>query len=409
MQVELLQRMPMDIRLAASAQAAEVARAEDIKSKACLVDHLVGSWHVENALGIDGVTVLLEILPRSSSACQEVVGHIHYLGKKTQYSVSATPLDSGKLHVKYLNNQLCIMGANSITSAALPLAGIGVFLARPTLWKEVVCPLVVSVISTLVSLIVLFGAALRPQADALVHAGWPGWVAWISGVLLVLAEVAVINIILMLVLFGCVQSKIIRAVLQEKGIMDQLRTEFAQRGKELPEANCLRDLGHNLLFLLGRLPLMILTLPLHGVPVLGQVAWVMLNGWIYAWELEAEFLVFARERHRCHEQWRFVSKRFGAFAGFGSTAMALELIPFVGPWIFFASNACGAALLAEIFFKETHMHSNGAWTAKMAEPGYFHEGEYDLAKDLLLEDLGAVNGEKQNENMELVFKRARAS
>lgn len=41
-----------------------------------------------------------------------------------------------------------------------------------------------------------------------------------------------------------------------------------------------------------------------------------------------------------------------------------------------------------------------------AEPDYFHEGEYDLAKDSLLEDLGAVNGVKQNDNMELIFKRA---
>ena len=28
-------------------------------------------------------------------------------------------------------------------------------------------------------------------------------------------------------------------------------------------------------------------------------------------------------------------------------------IPFVGPWIFFASNACGAALMAEQFFKDS--------------------------------------------------------
>ncbi|CAE7265569.1 unnamed protein product [Symbiodinium necroappetens] len=103
MQVELLQRMPMDIRLAASA---EVARTDQVaKSKACLVDHLVGSWHVENALGIDGVTVLLQISPRSSGVCEDVVGQIHYLGKQTQYAISATALDNGKLHVKYVNKQ----------------------------------------------------------------------------------------------------------------------------------------------------------------------------------------------------------------------------------------------------------------------------------------------------------------
>ncbi|CAJ1451984.1 unnamed protein product, partial [Effrenium voratum] len=65
----------------------------------------VGSWHVQNALGIDGVTVLLQVAPRSSTSCDEVPGQIHYLGKKTQYTISAEPLDAGKLHVKFLNNE----------------------------------------------------------------------------------------------------------------------------------------------------------------------------------------------------------------------------------------------------------------------------------------------------------------
>lgn len=44
-------------------------------------------------------------------------------------------------------------------------------------------------------------------------------------------------------------------------------------------------------------------------------------------------------------------RSYGAsFFGFGAAAMALELIPFVGPWVFFASNACGAACLAEQLF-----------------------------------------------------------
>ncbi|CAJ1382143.1 unnamed protein product [Effrenium voratum] len=100
MQVELLQRMPMDIRLAAS----EVESAAP-GQKVCLLDHIVGSWHVQNALGIDGVTVLLQVAPRSSTSCDEVPGQIHYLGKKTQYTISAEPLDAGKLHVKFLNNE----------------------------------------------------------------------------------------------------------------------------------------------------------------------------------------------------------------------------------------------------------------------------------------------------------------
>lgn len=252
-----------------------------------------------------------------------------------------------------------------VAAATFPILGIGLFLGGgPKLWKEVVCPIIVSLLSTIISLVVLFSAALEPQASALINARWPGWIAWISAILLVLAETALVNIILMLVLFGCVQSKLHRAILEEKGIMEQLRTECAQEGRSLPEVNCARDLGHNILFLLGRIPLMIITLPLHGIPVLGQVAWVLLNGWIYSWELEAEFMVFARNLHGCKQQWRFIKPRCGAFVGFGAVAMALELIPFVGPWIFFASNACGAAVMSEQWFKETHTRNGTVWTKK---------------------------------------------
>ena len=90
---------------------------------------------------------------------------------------------------------------------------MGIFLSRPKplglhltislaplrLWKEVVCPILVSLLSTIVFLVVLFSAALEPQAVALINAGWPSVLAWFSAVLLVLAETALVNIILMLV------------------------------------------------------------------------------------------------------------------------------------------------------------------------------------------------------------------
>eukprot|EP00930_Biecheleria_cincta_P064891 TRINITY_DN5057_c0_g1_i1.p1 TRINITY_DN5057_c0_g1~~TRINITY_DN5057_c0_g1_i1.p1 ORF type:complete len:207 (+),score=57.24 TRINITY_DN5057_c0_g1_i1:75-695(+) len=113
MQVELLQRMPVDIKLAASGVVAKAvselkqAQKNDLKSLdvSCAVDHLVGSWKVENALGIDGVVVTLQVSPRLSTDCDSVMGEIHYLGKNTQYAISAVDKGDGKLHVKYLNDQ----------------------------------------------------------------------------------------------------------------------------------------------------------------------------------------------------------------------------------------------------------------------------------------------------------------
>eukprot|EP00437_Effrenium_voratum_P016807 CAMPEP_0181443442 /NCGR_PEP_ID=MMETSP1110-20121109/24557_1 /TAXON_ID=174948 /ORGANISM="Symbiodinium sp., Strain CCMP421" /LENGTH=154 /DNA_ID=CAMNT_0023567421 /DNA_START=288 /DNA_END=752 /DNA_ORIENTATION=- len=76
------------------------------------------------------------------------------------------------------------------------------------------------------------------------------------------------------------------------------------------------------------------------------------------------FMVYSEERHGCAPQRRFVCARLGAFVGFGAVAMVIELIPFVGPWLFFVTNGCGAALLAEKFFREKHTNQGTSWSPK---------------------------------------------
>ena len=36
----------------------------------------------------------------------QVTGQIHYLGKQTEYQISAMPLDTGKLYVKFMNDKV---------------------------------------------------------------------------------------------------------------------------------------------------------------------------------------------------------------------------------------------------------------------------------------------------------------
>lgn len=234
--------------------------------------------------------------------------------------------------------------------------GMCSFFKRPYLWKKIICPVLVTSLSTLVSLVALFVLTFKSQAELLVKWGWPEWLSSIGATFCVLVEVGLINLVILLVLFSSVQSEIFRAILAEKGILQEIAEE---RGGELPEQNCLRDVCHSLGFLVLRLPLMILTLPLCLVPAAGEIAFVFLNGWLYAWEMEAEFMVMLDQRLSCSRQWHFVKRRFCAFFSFGAAAMSLELIPFLGPWVFFATNACGAALLAERFYLEKKRAGEG--------------------------------------------------
>lgn len=251
---------------------------------------------------------------------------------------------------------------DAFVASSLPLVGVVHFLSRPVLWKKVISPCFVSLCSTLLSTFLLLSLALNPQRKLFDDIwGWPAWLSWISAVLAVLAEVAVINIMIFFVLYGCTQSEILRSVLEERGVLQQIRSELGT--EELPENTCCRDFGHSLVFLAARLPLLILTLPLNVCPVVGQILWCVLmdgytpgssqlSSWLY-WRIGT-----------CKDQWSFVWNRFASFLSFGAVAMLLEIVPVVGPWILFASNACGAALIAERIFSETHVRHGQVWTKK---------------------------------------------
>merc|ERR1712039_827718 len=108
------------------------------------------------------------------------------------------------------------------------------------------------------------------------------------------------------------------------GVLDQIRM---QTGQEPREANCIRDGCHQLLMVTVRLPLMLVTLPLHAFPIAGQVAWCLLNGWLYTWGLTSEFMVMMNgNRRSCRSQGRLVWTCFRMFTTFGAASMGLELI-----------------------------------------------------------------------------------
>ncbi|KAF9351283.1 hypothetical protein BGX26_010673 [Mortierella sp. AD094] len=87
---------------------------------------------------------------------------------------------------------------------------------------------------------------------------------------------------------------------------------------------------------------LILTLPLNLIPVLGQILYATINGWIltfgirFHYDSEIRNISVAQSRR---EAW----KRKKDYAGFGSIAVALEMIPFAN-LLFMWTNIVGCAL-----------------------------------------------------------------
>merc|ERR1712039_818942 len=96
-------------------------------------------------------------------------------------------------------------------------------------------------------------------------------------------------------------------------------------------------------FLMVRIPLLLISLPLLGLPLVGDLAWPMFNGCLYAWELTDNFLPLIQATNCC-SQYEHVKRNFGSYFAFGFVAMLLELVPFIN-LAFVAGNAYGAALL----------------------------------------------------------------
>ncbi|EMC97789.1 hypothetical protein BAUCODRAFT_403847 [Baudoinia panamericana UAMH 10762] len=84
-------------------------------------------------------------------------------------------------------------------------------------------------------------------------------------------------------------------------------------------------------------------LPLNFIPVIGTVAFVVLQGRRYGPAAHARY--FQLKGMSTTQREKFVEERQGAYTSFGIVATLLEIVPLAG--IFFAfTNTCGAALWA---------------------------------------------------------------
>lgn len=235
----------------------------------------------------------------------------------------------------------------------MPIRGIFSFLLRPSLWQEVLLPIVGMMLFSVVTLVLLFAFAFHPQKEALADRGLEAWQANLSAGFLMVLYTSVGTFILIAAFFAQVQENITSRLLAERQVANDLNPNFdvtTLEGCCGAFGECARGIGRTLTFLIVRLFFMILLLPLDAVPVFGWVLYLGLNGWLYTWDHIGVFLHPLGYTSIC-EQKNFAYEQWWAFATYGGVAFGLELLPVVGI-LFMFSNACGAAFLLENFHTE---------------------------------------------------------
>ncbi|KAI8977879.1 hypothetical protein BDB01DRAFT_801059 [Pilobolus umbonatus] len=167
-------------------------------------------------------------------------------------------------------------------SYTYPITGIVFFFTHPELWMKTLCPFLLTLVFGIVSIVLSFVYLLPLQAHALINAGCPTWLAWLVSVILVLLESAVFDLIFFAVTLPIFQDALFDATLKAKGLGRMFDTIVPVSGMRL----CCRGISSGLLtvwmILLAQILILIVTAPLHLIPVAGTVIACYINGWV-AW------------------------------------------------------------------------------------------------------------------------------
>ncbi|ETM46169.1 hypothetical protein F441_09184 [Phytophthora nicotianae CJ01A1] len=221
--------------------------------------------------------------------------------------------------------------------------GLAYFATHPRLWLSTLCPLLLTLIVAITSVVVLFSVALVPQAEGLEDAGVAKWLSWLLAVMLVLVEIFLVTLIYNLVIMGCYQDKVFEQVMVARGFKEMVEDEDRHAGCVRACRSCCR------VSLWLRLILLIVTLPLNLIPIIGSIIYAWLNGTILAWEYH--LLYFEFKNFNYAQQKAFVKEHKVQYSSFGMQALLMEMIPGVGS-IFVFTNTVGAALMAAHFEEE---------------------------------------------------------
>jgi len=239
-----------------------------------------------------------------------------------------------------------------------PVKGIFYFLSNWTLIRRIIFILLLTLIVALLAICLTFGFLLTLQAHALINAGCPEWLAWIVSVIFCLLEAVIFTVIFYLIVTPIWQDALFDEVLRLKGVGRVL--ENRRNTSEL--TICCRGCcsGIALAFIsiytivLVQIITLLITMPLHAIPIIGTVLYCYINGWVMTWGHQIHYHIEIKE-WSINQSLRFAWKNRFDYSMFGFIAVALELIP-IANFLFFWTNVVGAALwTADIIIDEQRL------------------------------------------------------
>ncbi|CBX94924.1 hypothetical protein IAQ61_008366 [Plenodomus lingam] len=237
------------------------------------------------------------------------------------------------------------LASDAVRSAAYlyPFKGILYFFTNRSLWKPLAAKLIPTISLGVGVTVLMFAVTYVPQVALLTLFNGP--FAIISTVLLVLSESSTIfNVLSKNFLIDDALIDTFDGTLLARGQSSLVATERQVKSGSDPVGKLGKLVTKPFAkFTPSAMIRYFMYLPLNFIPIVGTVAFVILQGRKFGPTAHARY--FQLKQMKKPEKERFIEERKAAYASFGIPAVLLELVPVAG--IFFSfTNTVGAALWA---------------------------------------------------------------
>ncbi|KAF8523751.1 hypothetical protein BU17DRAFT_74925 [Hysterangium stoloniferum] len=259
--------------------------------------------------------------------------------------------------VKNRATEVAVIGEEALTSKTYiyPLLGVAYFLSHPSLYPPLASRIIQCMLLTAVVTSTMFFVTYIPQAAVLTLVNGP--FGSISAIALVLSESTTITtFIAKAFLLDGALTDLFDATLVSKGL-----EALVSRGREIkpgPDRQGVEKLGKALIqpmqrFAPSLLIDYILFLPLNFIPMVGTIAFLIAQGRKAGPAFHGRY--YQLKGYNATQKQAEIERRRGGYIGFGTTAVALNLIPLASIFFIFTSTV-GAALWAADLEKGTERH-----------------------------------------------------
>ena len=218
----------------------------------------------------------------------------------------------------------------------------------PKLWAMIIIPILAVAFIGLLSAILIFALALKPQADVFIglfptSSGFTA-LAWILAVVLCLLESAVAVFIIQY--FGLQRSS-------EKVFQFVYKQARPSSPHQIMNESYLEALAPITSWrLLKPTALFILSMPINAIPVVGQLIFVLLNGYFQGPAMHTSY--FKMRGWSNEDIDKFIAHHRSEYWTFGIFMTSMELVPIVNLLNNFIGAGAAALLAIEMENKDNH-------------------------------------------------------